>query len=859
MKKTVAVAILFALGISALPAFAQNRIEHPGTARFSKRNQFDTHRALTDGQGVLIRWQMKQENGVVGYNVFRSRPDGVQRINEQMILGSLARFRDAAAFGEIYDFFDLSGEAGDSYYVEGVTTSGERFGTKEFNAIRVRDLESEVGTSSAAFREARLSTNSQIEHRTSTITGELQDLVSLHEQVPDPVNQLWVAAQPGAKIAVKQDGFYRVSAAQLQTANFPIHGDSSKWRLFTNGVEQAIIVGPGSQYIEFYGKGIDTPESDKRIYYLIEDTVTGKRIGSKVLRQIPGSASSARYQVTAIKKERNNYSPRYRNGDDENYLGRPFDVLGTQINFNLSGVDHSTPNAKIKISLYGFREGHHQVLAKVNGNPLPLLTQFGFVFYSETFTIPTEYLVEGANSLELTAPLANDMNLFDNVEVRYDRKFQADGNKISFFTPGARKVDISGFSTSNVRVFDTTFEGNPVLISNVAFESQGSEYTAKIPSGRTMVGYAVEDSALLQVSAITENLPSTLASATNAADMVIISHSDPGFINAAENWANYRRSSNGGGFSVKVADIVDIYDEFGYGQPKAEVVRAFLNHASSEWATRPRYVLLVGDASYDPRNYDGFGKYDYVPSRNVTLIFEESASDDALVDFDGDGFAELAIGRVPARRSDQIAAALNKTIAYESSQQTASRGVLFAYDTASDVDFAGMSSQLGQQLLPGTPRLFSSVMDVDAHAILINRMNDGKFLVNYSGHGAAGIWANSSFFNLNSVPELSNSVNPSVYTMLTCLNGYFIAPNRDSISEHLVLAGNGGAAAAWASTTTTTPDVQIVMGTRFYNQVSHGTIERLGDLVKDAKTVIPGGTDVRMSWLLFGDPALKMP
>jgi hypothetical protein len=138
-------------------------------------------------------------------------------------------------------------------------------------------------------------------------------------------------------------------------------------------------------------------------------------------------------------------------------------------------------------------------------------------------------------------------------------------------------------------------------------------------------------------------------------------------------------------------------------------------------------------------------------------------------------------------------------------------------------------------------------------------MNDGKFLINYSGHGAAGVWANSTFFNLNSVPELANSANPSVYTMLTCLNGYFIAPNRDSISEQLLLAENGGAAAAWASTTTTTPNFQILMGTRFYNQLAHGSIERLGDLVMDAKTVVPGSTDVRMSWLLFGDPALKMP
>jgi hypothetical protein len=37
-----------------------------------------------------------------------------------------------------------------------------------------------------------------------------------------------------------------------------------------------------------------------------------------------------------------------------------------------------------------------------------------------------------------------------------------------------------------------------------------------------------------------------------------------------------------------------------------------------------------------------------------------------------------------------------------------------------------------------------------------------------------------------------------------------------------------------------------------------GTIPRLGDVIRDAKSAVPGGSDVRYSWVLIGDPLLKV-
>jgi hypothetical protein len=48
------------------------------------------------------------------------------------------------------------------------------------------------------------------------------------------------------------------------------------------------------------------------------------------------------------------------------------------------------------------------------------------------------------------------------------------------------------------------------------------------------------------------------------------------------------------------------------------------------------------------------------------------------------------------------------------------------------------------------------------------------------------------------------------------------------------------------------------MGNRFYNQLAVGNITRMGDLIRDAKSVLPGSSDVRYSWALLGDPMLKV-
>jgi hypothetical protein len=288
-------------------------------------------------------------------------------------------------------------------------------------------------------------------------------------------------------------------------------------------------------------------------------------------------------------------------------------------------------------------------------------------------------------------------------------------------------------------------------------------------------------------------------------------------------------------------------------------MKDFLLFAKNNWQLAPRYVLLVGDGDYDSRNYEGFGFFNYIPANIVNTVFSETASDDSIVDFNGDGLAEMAIGRIPARTTGHVTNALNKTMTFEQpAMQSLSRGALFACDVSTDYDFCGMSGRIRDQLPAGTPNVIVSRTDLNASATLVNEMNTGKYITNYSGHGATGTWQSGSFFSNTQVAQLTNINSPTIYTMLTCLNGFFHNTVNVSLAETLLNSTNGGAVAAWASSGLTTPDVQEVMGKRFYNQIGLGNITRLGDLIIDAKTVVPGGSDVRESWVLLGDPMLKV-
>jgi hypothetical protein len=858
MKNVLSATLLLIFVLSPISAtFAQKSRSSERRASRETANsiQFGEVSALADRQGVLVQWTMTAEHNSLGYYVYRV-DDGIPtRVNEKITLGSATKAGVDVDSAESYHVYDPQGVKGSSYFVESFSLGGERSESPTVGARSVRDLGAATGLEMESLRAAGRSKNEVVESNSLTLNEELNTEVTSSLQTADPNLHQIIVGLPGAIINVRKDGLYRVPAASLQAASFPVNIDSAYWKLFLEGVEQPINVGPGAQYIEFFGKGVDTAETDLRAYYLVVGNTPGKRIPTRTLRPLGGNVASQSFPAKTSYRQRSLYLNTVLNGDGQNYWGTVIASSQAAVPFTVRGIDTSNPTTTLNLRLQGFTTVSHLVNASVNGNPLGLLNGNSRDSYGLTFQVPTSQLVEGTNTLNLTSiGGSGDFSLFDEITIDYKRKYSADQNVLTFTTPGYRRANITNFSSANVRVFDITADGDTQLIKNAAVVQEGATFTAKLPSSRAAVYYAVEDSALLTPASVIQNIPSNLKSTANAANLVIISHSAPDFMAAAETWANYRR---GQGFAVKVVDVRDIYDEFNYGVVSSLSIKNFLQHASQNWQIQPQYVLLLGDGSYDARNYEGFGSWNLIPSRMINTQYGEIASDESLADFNDDGLSELSIGRIPARTAAQVTSAFNKTTTFElPAMQSLTRGVLFAYDEPKGYDFGVMSTTLRNKLPFYIPATMVDRLAVGSATTLMAGLNAGQYIVNYSGHGSSGVWYNSGFFGLGQAQSITNS--PSIFTMLTCFNGYFIRPDADSLGERLLNSTVGGSVVSWASTTETTPDVQLVMAERFYEQLNLGFITRVGDLVRDAKQSVPANGDVRYSWVLLGDPMLKV-
>src|SRR5204863_7803130 len=143
-------------------------------------------------------------------------------------------------------------------------------------------------------------------------------------------------------------------------------------------------------------------ESDTRMYYLIADNAPGKRVNTRVLRNQGGNVISNSYAASAVKKERTQYVSIIYNGPENNFFGRVIFSDPTSVPFDLTNIDFSAATCSVTVKLQGFSNGVHNILATLNGHDLGFVTGNDQEAMSATFTgVPTSYLAEGANSLQI--------------------------------------------------------------------------------------------------------------------------------------------------------------------------------------------------------------------------------------------------------------------------------------------------------------------------------------------------------------------------------------------------------------------------------------------------------------------------
>ena len=140
---------------------------------------------------------------------------------------------------------------------------------------------------------------------------------------------------------------------------------------------------------------------------------------------------------------------------------------------------------------------------------------------------------------------------------------------------------------------------------------------------------------------------------------------------------------------------------------------------------------------------------------------------------------------------------------------------------------------------------------------ILEALNNGALLVDYSGHGAEQQWSFVDLFDNTDVATLSNGGRLPVYLLIDCLNGLFQDVYAQSLAKALILAPNGGGVAVWASSGFTNEPPQDSMNLALLQQLAAYPNDPLGLLILHAKN---GTTDndVRRTWVLLGDPSMKL-
>jgi hypothetical protein len=133
--------------------------------------------------------------------------------------------------------------------------------------------------------------------------------------------------------------------------------------------------------------------------------------------------------------------------------------------------------------------------------------------------------------------------------------------------------------------------------------------------------------------------------------------------------------------------------------------------------------------------------------------------------------------------------------------------------------------------------------------------------MSYVGHGGTAVWSSSNVLNSWDMASLLEQSRQPLLLTLNCLNGYFVAPNFDSLGEALVKAEGRGAIAAFSPSGLSLDGPAHEYHRAVMAELTSGRHARLGDAILAAQ-----GTYARTGLMpelltiyqLLGDPATTL-
>jgi len=398
--------------------------------------------------------------------------------------------------------------------------------------------------------------------------------------------------------------------------------------------------------------------------------------------------------------------------------------------------------------------------------------------------------------------------------------------------------------------------------------------------------YMVRNNSFLQPEAGGSMIPNQNVHRIDRADLIIMYH--PDFKAAAEKLADHRRNHNN--YIVETVNVLEVYNEFSGGRLDPTAIRDFSRMLSLR-DPNYRYLLLLGDGSYDYRNITpDLADHNFIPPYETDESLDPIngfPTDDyyaLLSDGEGDdlrGAIDIAVGRIPVSEASVANGVIDKIINYDTNTNALGDWRLKLAFAADDEDgnlHVDQTDEIAESLELQHPIYNQSKIYYDAYVqestpggdrypaasdAINTAVQNGTLILNYLGHGGPRGWAQERVLKISDIETWNNPDRLPVLITATCSFTGYDDPSIVSAGEATIQKTNGGVLALLTTVRAVYASenkrlAQAVFDTIF--DKVNGEAQTLGDIITKAKNRNADSNNVLndRKFALIGDPSQRL-
>ncbi|MBW7940962.1 MAG: type IX secretion system sortase PorU [Candidatus Kuenenia stuttgartiensis] len=411
----------------------------------------------------------------------------------------------------------------------------------------------------------------------------------------------------------------------------------------------------------------------------------------------------------------------------------------------------------------------------------------------------------------------------DYISLNSVKPLDMESNSVTFtdlnsLRPGNKATYQISNASSGIQVWDISIPNNPLQMSG-SWNNGIYSFTSDASTLHHFV--AVNAPKSLPVPGFVSIIPNQNLFGSPQVDYIIVTH--PEFKTAAERLGNFHRERDG--MRVIIATTTQVYNEFSSGAQDIGAIRdfarMFYQRAGMNVENMPKYLLLLGDASYDYKDrissntnfvptFESDESYDLINSFSNDDYFGFLDDNENIEDYSIINTVDIGIGRIPAKTSIEANEVVDKIIHYKNPGTLTPARINTMY-IADNEDAAGdfiNSTEIMKSAVDSEVDYLNSVKIYEdaipfvstpggqrapeANKAINDGIRKGMFMVNYIGHGNPSVLAHERILTIDDYNKWRNLDKLPFMVTATCDFGQFDQPSFVSSGERLLLKPDGG-------------------------------------------------------------------